>query len=96
MDSLIGIVAALQQTTARGGAVIGNSLKTIFTRIQRPESIRQIEELGIVVRDLSGAGDTWMASFAYEYTKTQNTDSAIELANKNATLVVQKRGVSTI
>ena len=55
LDSLIGIVAALQQTTARGGAVIGNSLKTIFTRIQRPESIRQIEELGIVVRDLSGA-----------------------------------------
>ena len=39
----------MQQTTARGGAVIGNSLKTIFTRIQRPESIRQIEELGIVV-----------------------------------------------
>ena len=50
----------------------------------------------VEVRDLSGAGDTWMASFAYEYTKTQNTDSAIELANKNATLVVQKRGVSTI
>ena len=55
LDKLIGIVAALQQTTARGGAVIGNSLKTIFTRIQRPESIRQIEELGIVVRDLTGA-----------------------------------------
>jgi TP901 family phage tail tape measure protein len=55
LDKLIGIVAALQQTTARGGAVIGNSLKTIFTRIQRPESIKQIENLGIVVRDLSGA-----------------------------------------
>ena len=55
LDNLVGIVAALQQTTARGGAVIGNSLKTIFTRIQRPESIRQIEELGVVVRNLSGA-----------------------------------------
>lgn len=55
LDKLVGIVAALQQTTARGGAVIGNSLKTIFTRIQRPESIKQIENLGIVVRDLTGA-----------------------------------------
>ena len=55
LDKLVGIVAALQQTTARGGAVIGNSLKTIFTRIQRPESIKQIESLGIVVRDLTGS-----------------------------------------
>jgi TP901 family phage tail tape measure protein len=54
-DSLIGLVAALQQTTARGGAVIGNSLKTIFTRIQRPESLRQLEEMGIAIRDISGA-----------------------------------------
>lgn len=50
----------------------------------------------VEVRDLSGAGDTWMASFAYEYIRTTNIDSSIELANKNATLVVQKRGVTTI
>lgn len=55
IDSLIGLVAALQQTTARGGAVIGNGLKTIFTRIQRPESIRQLEEIGIAVKNLSGS-----------------------------------------
>ena len=55
IDSLIGLVTALQQTTARGGAVIGNGLKTIFTRIQRPESIRQLEEMGIAVKNLSGA-----------------------------------------
>ena len=54
LDSLIGLIAALQQTTARGGAVIGNSLKTIFTRIQRPESIRQIEDLGVAVRNMQG------------------------------------------
>jgi TP901 family phage tail tape measure protein len=54
LDSLVGLVAALQQTTARGGAVIGNSLKTIFTRIQRPESIRQIEDLGVAVRNIQG------------------------------------------
>jgi bifunctional ADP-heptose synthase (sugar kinase/adenylyltransferase) len=50
----------------------------------------------VEVRDLSGAGDTWMASFAFSYVKTGNIDESIELANKNATIVVQKRGVSTI
>ena len=55
IDNLIGLVTSLQQTTARGGSVIGNGLKTIFTRIQRPQSIGQIEELGVAVRDLSGA-----------------------------------------
>jgi TP901 family phage tail tape measure protein len=55
IDSLIGLVTALQQTTARGGAVIGNGLKTIFTRIQRPQSIQQLEDMGIAVKNLSGA-----------------------------------------
>lgn len=50
----------------------------------------------VEVRDLSGAGDTWMASFAFKFTETQNVDESIEFANKNATLVVQKRGVTTI
>jgi len=53
IDSLIGFVTSAQQTTARGGAVIGNALKTIFTRIERPEVIAQLESLGTVVR---GAG----------------------------------------
>ena len=50
----------------------------------------------VEVRDLSGAGDTWMASFAVEYIDHKNVDESIESANKNATLVVQKRGVTTI
>ena len=50
----------------------------------------------VEVRDLSGAGDTWMASFAYEYIKSGIIDKAIDTANNNATLVVQKRGVTTI
>ena len=52
---MIGLVAALQQTTARGGAVIGNGLKTIFTRIQRPESLKQLEKMDMLVKDLSGS-----------------------------------------
>ena len=55
LDNLIGLVTALQQTTARGGSVIGNGLKTIFTRIQRPASIKQLEDMNVAVRDLSGA-----------------------------------------
>ena len=53
-DQLIGIVTSVQQTTARGGAVIGNSLKTIFTRIQRTEVLDQLQALGLNVRDLEG------------------------------------------
>jgi TP901 family phage tail tape measure protein len=54
-DELLAIVTSVQQTTARGGAVIGNSLKTIFTRIQRTETLDQLEELGIKVRTLEGS-----------------------------------------
>jgi bifunctional ADP-heptose synthase (sugar kinase/adenylyltransferase) len=50
----------------------------------------------VEVRDLSGAGDTWMASFAFKFVETNDVDLSIEFANKNATLVVQKRGVTTI
>ena len=50
----------------------------------------------VEVRDLSGAGDTWMASFVWKFVQGNDVDDSIELANKNATLVVQKRGVSTI
>ena len=54
LDQLMAIVTSAQQTTARGGAVIGNSFKTIFTRIQRPRVIKELEKLGIAVRGFSG------------------------------------------
>jgi TP901 family phage tail tape measure protein len=54
IDELIGIVTAAQQQTARGGKVIGNSLKTIFTRVGRTDTLNQLENLGIAVRDLEG------------------------------------------
>ena len=50
----------------------------------------------IEVRDLSGAGDTWMASFVFRYIETLDVSESIEFANQKATLVVQKRGVTTI
>ena len=54
IDSLIAAVTAAQQTTGRGGAVIGNALKTIFTRLQRPEVLTQLEQLGVAVKDQNG------------------------------------------
>jgi TP901 family phage tail tape measure protein len=53
-DELLGLITAAQQTTARGGAVIGNSLKTIFTRVERRSTIEALEALGVQVRDLEG------------------------------------------
>ena len=50
----------------------------------------------VEVKDLSGAGDTWMSSFVVEYIDHKNIDESIKVANDNATLVVQKRGVTTI
>ena len=43
-DELIGMVTAAQQTTARGEAVIGNAFKTIFTRVQRPETLNTLRQ----------------------------------------------------
>lgn len=44
--------------------------------------------------DVSGAGDTFTASFTYRYLMTQDIDESIEFANQLATRVVSKRGVS--
>ena len=54
LDQLLAIVTTAQQKTARGGAVIGNSFKTIFTRIQRPRVIKELENLGVQVKSLEG------------------------------------------
>ena len=54
LNELIAIVTSAQQTTARGGAVIGNSFKTIFTRLQRGKVVGLLESLGISSTDSSG------------------------------------------
>ena len=53
-EELLSVVTVAQERTARGGAVIGNSFKTIFTRIQRPEVLNQLELIGVKVRESSG------------------------------------------
>lgn len=53
-NQLIAAVTAAQQVTARGGSIIGNAFKTIFTRLQRTGTIEQLESLGVAVKDLEG------------------------------------------
>ena len=50
----------------------------------------------VQVKDMSGAGDTFMASLVVNYLNTLNIEEAIEFANLCATNIVQKRGVAII
>ncbi len=50
----------------------------------------------VEVKDVSGAGDTFISALCCEYLKTKDTNKAITFANECATKVVQKKGVSTI
>ena len=50
----------------------------------------------VPVKDVSGAGDTFLAGLVCEYIKTKNIEKSIEFAQKCTTEVVQKLGVSTI
>jgi TP901 family phage tail tape measure protein len=53
-NELIAATAALQQSTARGGSVIGNSLKSIFTRVTRTDTLDLLDDLGVKTRSLEG------------------------------------------
>jgi len=48
-DQLLGLVTAVEQKTARGGAVIGNAFKSIFTRLSRGSTIESLKELGVSI-----------------------------------------------
>lgn len=48
------------------------------------------------VRDVSGAGDTFLASLAFKYVETKDISQSIKFANKCAGIVITKKGVSVI
>ena len=50
----------------------------------------------VSVKDVSGAGDTFLAALVVAYLKKNDIKSAIKFANKCSTKVVQKRGVAVI
>ena len=50
----------------------------------------------VPVKDISGAGDTFLAGLVVEYIKSKDYEKAITFAQECTTVVVQKSGVSTI
>ena len=50
----------------------------------------------VPIKDLSGAGDTFLAGLVVEYLKSNDIVKAINFAQECTTIVVQKHGVSTI
>ena len=50
----------------------------------------------VPVKDLSGAGDTFLAGLVCEYIKSKNIELAIKFAQECTTIVVQKEGVATV
>ena len=54
LDQLLAAVTSVQQQTARGGSVIGNAFKSIFTRLQRSGVREALEEIGVATTDAAG------------------------------------------
>ena len=50
----------------------------------------------VEVKDISGAGDTFLAGLAVEYVRTNDIIKAINFAQECTKIVVQKHGVSTV
>jgi|7_EtaG_2_1085326.scaffolds.fasta_scaffold00906_8 D-beta-D-heptose 7-phosphate kinase/D-beta-D-heptose 1-phosphate adenosyltransferase len=65
-----------------------------------PDGCRHREKnypvLKVEIKDLVGAGDTFLASLTAKYLQTGDIDESIGFANRCATYVVQQRGVMSI
>ena len=56
----------------------------------------QYDVKDVEIKDLSGAGDTFLAGLVSEFLKTNNIEESINFANMCATDVVQKQGVTVV
>ena len=54
LDELNAAVTAVQERTARGGAVIGNAFKTIFTNLRSENAIRALRDVGVESLNATG------------------------------------------
>jgi len=78
-DELNALITSVQQTTGRGGAVIGNALKTIFTRLQRESTLESLERFNVTVRDVQGnilPATQVLSNFAAQYDKLADSTQA--------------------
>ena len=58
------------------------------------DEIFQVEK--VEIKDLSGAGDSFLAGLVYNFVQDKNIRKSIVFANECATKVVQQKGVNTI
>lgn len=54
LNELLGLFTAIRATTRESAESIATGLRTILTRIQRPSTIKYLENLGISLTDLEG------------------------------------------
>ena len=54
LNELLGLFTAIRATTRESAESIATGLRTILTRIQRPSTIKYLEDLGISLVDLNG------------------------------------------
>ena len=48
------------------------------------------------VKDVAGAGDSFLAGLIFKYIQTKSIENSIQFANRCSTQVVQKKGVSIV
>lgn len=55
LEELLGLFTSVRATTREGAESIATALKTIFTRIQRPQTIQYLKQLGVELVNAEGA-----------------------------------------
>ena len=84
----------------RNKELIDNKLssKTIVTRGREGCNFdgRNFPTKEVEVKDVVGAGDTFLAGLVFKYIETNSIEESIEFANLCSTQVVQKRGVGIV
>jgi D-beta-D-heptose 7-phosphate kinase/D-beta-D-heptose 1-phosphate adenosyltransferase len=50
----------------------------------------------VEIKDMSGAGDTFISCLVVEMIKSGDIDESINEANRSATIIVQQKGVNRI
>ena len=76
VEELIATFTSIRAATRESAETIATGLRTIFTRIQRPETIDMLKELGINLRDMQG-------NFIGAYPAVQQLGMAMEALRKS-------------
>jgi D-beta-D-heptose 7-phosphate kinase/D-beta-D-heptose 1-phosphate adenosyltransferase len=85
---------SLQEITMYSKLIVteGEEGATLYSQ----DEIKKYPTQKILLRDVCGAGDTFLASLVISYLQTSNIDKAINFANTCSAKVVSKFGVTTV